>query len=197
VTAKKHLPLSITLEELLKGQQEAQQTRRLTSFWDYFLREEKTNSETNKQHLRNIEIRQRLKKAGFYTVLFIGISFAVEDFKLFNDNDVQEICTLAEEYIETYSLKDHFLQAGFYRVTQKLVRKVPDWEFGMFSTLSIQGLEPYREKTQSSSSLMLSRSMWEPLKIKTWQTTTIQRESAVGMMERSTQQPSLCRREQE
>ncbi|KAG7403562.1 hypothetical protein Forpe1208_v016164 [Fusarium oxysporum f. sp. rapae] len=60
--------------------------------------------------------------------LFIGISFTVEVFKLFDDNDLREICTLAGEYIETYSLKDYFLQMGFYKATQKLVGKVSEWK---------------------------------------------------------------------
>ncbi|KAK7570500.1 hypothetical protein V3481_019356 [Fusarium oxysporum f. sp. vasinfectum] len=127
-TANKYVPLSITIKELQSRQQDAQQIRRLSVFWDFFLREEKTKSETDKQHLRNIKIRYSLKKAGFYTALFIGISFTVEVFKLFDDNDLREICTLAGEYIETYSLKDYFLQMGFYKATQKLVGKVSEWK---------------------------------------------------------------------
>jgi hypothetical protein len=138
-TANKYLPLSITVDEILSHLQESQQTRRLTTYWDFVYRDEKTKSESGTQHLRNITIRCILKTAGFYTALLIGISFTVEALKHFNDEDLREICTTAEHYIEAYDLKSYFLQMGFYRVTGKLVGSVPEWEAGMFSTLSKQG----------------------------------------------------------
>ncbi|EWY79478.1 hypothetical protein FOYG_17383 [Fusarium oxysporum NRRL 32931] len=127
VTSNNVAPLSIAVDELRTGVPGL--ARRVMNFFKFVFNEEKTTKETDNTHLKNNQIRFKLKnEVKFYTALFIGISFTVNDIKSFKIDAFQATCKLAERYIQTYDLKQYFQNEDILKAIPLWEGTLPNWD---------------------------------------------------------------------
>ncbi|EWZ79305.1 hypothetical protein FOXG_20966 [Fusarium oxysporum f. sp. lycopersici 4287] len=102
--------------------------KRVKNVFDFIDQDRQTTKETNKTYIKNNEIRHKLKtEVKIHTVVFLGITLAVNRIKSLKINDFQEICRLAEQYIQVHNLKSDLEQKEFLLVIPGWIKSIPKW----------------------------------------------------------------------